>query len=171
MLAAAGYTNGLSFKLWYRPESPLVATSVQEDLKLVGIHAELKPVSFAQLIESEERRKTVQCSVAAWSQDYPDPSDFLDVMFNGNRITEEGCQNTSFYSNPEVNKLLAQAATCPDPPQRLRLYQQAEQIIVTDAPYVPLDHAYTFALHQSWVHGLYLHPVIYFRFERMWLDR
>ena len=117
------------------------------------------------------RRKTVQCSLSGWSQDYPDPSDFLDTLFNGNRITDEGCQNVSFYNNPQVNKLLAEAATCKDPEQRLRLYQAAEQAIVDDAPVVPLYQPYPYALRQPWLHGVHLHPVLYFRFERMWIDR
>ena len=172
LLAESGHSNGFTFTFWYLSSgnSP-VPDAIQYDLKQVGINAELKPVTFASLLDSEERRHTVPCDLGAWSQDYPDPSDFLDVMFNGNRITEEGCQNTSFYNNPRVNELLAEAATCADPDRRLSLYQAAEQIIVTDAPYVPLDHQYTYALHQPWLHGVHLHPVLYFRFERMWLDQ
>jgi ABC-type transport system substrate-binding protein len=172
LLAESGHPNGFSFKFWYLSPSPSpVPDAIEYDLKQVGINAELKPVTFASLLGSEERRHTVQCAAAAWSQDYPDPSDFLDVMFNGNRITDEGCQNTSFYNNPAVNQLLAEAAICPDPQHRLQLYQQAEQTIVTDAPYVPLDHQYAYALHQPWLHGVHLHPVLYFRFERMWLAK
>jgi ABC-type transport system substrate-binding protein len=172
LLAESGHPDGFAIKLWYPSSinSP-VPDAIQFDLAQVGIKAELNPVSFASFLDSVERRHTVQCSYGAWSQDYPDPSDFLDVMFNGNRITEEGCQNNSFYNNPAVNKLLAEAADCPDSARRLKLYQVAEQTIVTDAPYVPLDQPYTFALHQPWLHGVKLHPVLYFRFERMWLDK
>ena len=171
LLAGAGYPHGFSFQLWYLAEAPTVPAAIENDLEQVGIKAELKPASFAPLLDSEERRKTVQCSAGGWSQDYPDPSDFLDVMFNGNRITDEGCQNTSFYNNPAVNQLLTEAATCPDPARRLGLYQAAEQAVVTDAPYVPLVHPRLFALHQPWLHGVHLHPVLYLRFERWWLDR
>jgi len=171
LLAESGHPKGFSFKFWYLAGPTPVPDAIQYDLAQVGIKAELIPLSFAQLLDSDERRNTVQCSLGAWSQDFPDPSDFLDVMFNGNRITDEGCQNTSFYNNPAVNKLLVQAADCPDRTRRLRLYQTAEQIIVTDAPYVPLDHPYYYALRQPWLHGVHLHPVLYFRFERMWLDR
>jgi ABC-type oligopeptide transport system substrate-binding subunit len=67
--------------------------------------------------------------------------------------------------------LLAEAATCPDPDRRLHLYQVAEQTMLTDAPVVPLYFARVYALRQPWLRGCYLHPVLYFRFERMWLDR
>ena len=115
------------------------AAAIQFDLAQVGIKAQLNPVTLPALIDSIGRRKTVECVVSGWSQDYPDPSDFLDTLFNGNRITEEGCQNISFYNNPRMNALLAEAATCPDPDRRLRIYQAAEQTVVTDA--VPLRAA------------------------------
>lgn len=174
LLAECGHKNDVSFKLWYPSDSTspdAVATSIQNDLLQVGIHADLDPVTFAAFLDTTERRKGAQSSISGWSQDYPDPSDFLDTMFNGNRITDEGCQNIAFYNNSKVNALLAEAATCKDPDRRLQLYQEAERMMITDAPVVPLYYARNFALHQPWVHGCKLHPVLYFRFERMWLDR
>ena len=124
LLAAAGHANGFSCKLWFEAGNvligPAAASAIQFDLARVGIAAQLNPVAFAPLLASMERRKTVQCGLMGWSQDYPDPSDFLDFNFNGERITEEGCQNLSFYNRPEVNILLAKAAKCGDPDRRLR---------------------------------------------------
>jgi ABC-type transport system substrate-binding protein len=173
LLAASGHPNGFACKLWLAIGNPLLepaAAAIQYDLAQVGITAQLNPVSWAAFLDSSQRRKTMQCGLTGWSQDYPDPSDFLDSMFNGNHLTEEGCQNACFYNNPKVNELLAEGATCPDPDRRLRLYQAAEQTIVTDAPLVPLYHQRAFALRQPWLHGVHLHPVFYFRFERMWKD-
>jgi ABC-type transport system substrate-binding protein len=173
-LAESGLTNGFSCKLWLEAGNPILeptASAIQFDLAQVGIKAELHPVTLPAFLDSSERRRTMQCGLTGWSQDYPDPSDFLDTLFDGNLITEEGCQNTSFYNNPRVNALLADAATCQDPGQRLRIFQAAEQAIVTDAPLVPLFYQRVFALRQPWLHGVYLHPVLYFRFERMWKDQ
>lgn len=170
LLAEAGHADGFSCKLWC-PETtiPTVSTAIQYDLAQVGINAQLNLVTLPALSDSTGRRKAVQCYFWGWGQDYPDPSDFLDTLFNGNRITEEGCQNSTFYDNPKVNAMLAEAATCPDPARRLRLYQAVEQTVVTDAPVVPLYFPRQFALHQPWLHGVHLHPVLYYRFERMWI--
>ncbi len=173
LLAESGHPQGFSCKLWFEAGNPIEgpsAAAIQYDLAQIGVTAQLNPVTLPALIDSQERRKTTQTVFSGWSQDYPDPSDFLDTLFNGNRITDEGCQNNSFYNNTNVNALLAEAATCKEPDRRLRLYQTAEQIIVTDAPVVPLFYQRVFALHQPWLHGMKLHPVLYFRFERMWLD-
>ena len=174
LLAESGHADDISFNLWYETDSTkpdTTATAIQYDLLQVGIHARLNPVSFPAFLDATQRRKTAQCSISGWSQDYPDPGDFLDTMFNGHRITDEGCQNLAFYNNPKVNDLLAEAATCPDPDRRLHLYQVAERTMLTDAPVVPLYFARIYALRQPWLRGCYLHPVLYFRFERMWLDR
>jgi ABC-type transport system substrate-binding protein len=174
LLAVSGHPDGFSCKMWYEAGNPLLepaASALQYDLAQVGIKAQLNPVTLPAFIDSMGRRKTMQCGISAWSQDYPDPSDFLDSMYNGNRITEEGCENIAFYNNPQVNAVFAEAATCNDPEKRIRLYQTAEQTIVSDAPLVPLFYQRVFALRQPWLHGVKLHPVLYFRFERMWLDR
>jgi ABC-type transport system substrate-binding protein len=174
LLAESGHADGFSCKLWFYQNSTSpdsTAAAIQYDLLQVGIKAQLNPVTFPAFLDSTERRKTAQCSISGWSQDFPDPSDFLDTMFNGNRITDEGCQNVTFYNNPKVNSLLAEAATCKEPDRRLQLYQAAEQTLITDAPVVPLYYMKVFALRQPWLQGVRLHPVLYFRFERMWKDR
>jgi ABC-type transport system substrate-binding protein len=174
LLAESGHAGGFPCKLWYEGGNPILeiaASSVQYDLGQVGITAQLNPVTLAAFLDSSARRRTMQCGLSGWSQDYPDPSDFLDTQFNGNRITDEGCNNVVFYNNPRVNALLGEAAACGEPAKRLGLYQAAEQEIVTDAPMVPLFFQRIFALKQPWVHGLRLHPVLYFRYERMWVDR
>jgi ABC-type transport system substrate-binding protein len=169
LLAASGYADGFSCKLWCL--ETVITSAVQYDLAQVGIKAQINLVTPPALADSTGRRKTVQCFLWGWLQDYPDPSDFLNTLFNGNRITEEGCQNTSFYNNSKVNDLLAEAATCKDPDRRLRIYQAVEQTVVSDAPLVPLYYPRQYGLHQPWLHGVRLHPVLYYRFERMWKDR
>jgi ABC-type transport system substrate-binding protein len=173
LLEESGHAGGFACKLWYEAGNVFIgpmASAIQFDLAQVGITAQLNPVAMAPLLESIQRRRTAQCGIMGWSQDYPDPSDFLDVNFNGNRITDEGCQNLPFYNSPQVNKLLAEATRCDDPARRLRIYQAAEQIVVDDAAVVPLCYPYIYALRQPWLHGLHLHPVWYFRFERMWMQ-
>ena len=55
-------------------------------------------------------------------------------------MPSKGAGNTSFYDNPEVDDLLAQAVRGLGQEERKALYQQAEQIIVDDAPWVFLGY-------------------------------
>ncbi|MFX6499051.1 hypothetical protein ABTG19_18975, partial [Acinetobacter baumannii] len=83
-----------------------------------------------------------QACIYGWVQDYPDPSDFLDVLFNGERITDENCNNVAFYNNPEVNELLKEASQeTGDSNKRLALYRTIESKILQDAPWLCLYHS------------------------------
>jgi len=63
------------------------------------------------------------------------------VLLNGDRITDENCNNAAFYSNPEVNRRLAVAGDSLEPEERLRLYRGVESLVMRDAPWVPLYHS------------------------------
>lgn len=83
-----------------------------------------------------------------WIADYPDPEDFLDILFH----SESGLNHTR-YSNPQVDQLLEKARVETDTQRRMQLYKQAEEIIVADAPWVPLWHSVDYVLTKSYVKG------------------
>jgi len=103
-------------------------------------------------------------------EDYPDPSDFLDVLLNGDRITDVDCNNQAFYNNPHVNERLDRAGASNDPDERRRLFREAERLIMHDAPWVPILHEQLPILNNPRLRGTRPHPVWLWRFEHMWLD-
>jgi oligopeptide transport system substrate-binding protein len=169
LLREAGYPNGCKTELWCTYGSRL-PEAIQQDLHLVGIEAELKIANTAAYMEKIGTRHQVPCGLMDWPQDYPDPSDYLDVLLNGARITGTACNNYAFYNNPEVNQCLDAAAISMNPDERTRLFRQAENLIVQDAPWAPLIHPQTLCLYHPRVHGTAPHPVWLWRYERMWLD-
>lgn len=96
----------------------------------------------------------VQMFYLGWSADYPDPQDFLDILFSGGSEA-----NNTGYDNPEVNRLLAQAAIEPDHQRRIALYREAEQRIVSDAPVIPLFNDTEYDLVSPRVTGLRITPL------------
>lgn len=89
-----------------------------------------------------------------WIADYPDPENFLDLLFRTGSN-----QNHSLYSNPKVDDLLNQAAVEKNEDARWKLYQQAEQIILDDAPVIPIYHDVDHLLVKPYVKGLTLTPM------------
>jgi len=83
-----------------------------------------------------------------WIADYPDPEDFLDILFH----SESGLNHTN-YSNPCVDQLLEEARVEQDTQRRMQLYKQAEAMIVADAPWVPLWHSVDYVLTKPYVRG------------------
>ncbi len=173
LLADAGYPNGFSTELMITSQSGIdgkIGQAVQQDLAEVGIKVEIRPVSGPTRIEATGRRGAVPFSTFGWYQDYPDPSNFLDVLLNGNRITEVNSTNVAFYDNEQVNALLDEAATSTDQDHRLALYREAERLVVEDAPWVFLYYPQMYLLRQPWLKGLKLNPVWPIRYELMWIE-
>jgi peptide/nickel transport system substrate-binding protein len=173
LLRQAGYADGFHAELWViadRSQDIKMSQGVQQDLAQVGVHLDLKNVAFAEWSEATGRRRNVACCYTGWFQDYPDPSDFLDVLLNGARITDVHCNNLSFYSNPRVNRLLDRAGAERDPARRLQLYREAEDLVVADAPWVFLEHLVQYRLHQTRLKGYRMHLVWPQRFEICWFE-
>ncbi|MGH8022368.1 MAG: ABC transporter substrate-binding protein, partial [Limisphaerales bacterium] len=173
LLREAGYTNGLETTVGYLADQPIfgrMAAGIQQDLRQVGIDVSLRPANFTAFDYEATTRHQIPCGLFAWFQDYPDPSDFLDVLFNGEYITETDCNNSSFYNNPAVNALLDRARGSMDEEERTRLFRKAESRIMEDAPWVPLIHEIIPILYNPRVHGTQPHPVWLWRYEWMWLD-
>jgi ABC-type oligopeptide transport system substrate-binding subunit len=80
--------------------------------------------------------------IAGWAADYPDPDNFLRVA-TWRRQT--GWQNCAYYD------LLAAAERCSDPKRRIEMYQQADRILVEEAPVVPLAYGRAHYLVKPWV--------------------
>lgn len=98
----------------------------------LGVEVEIQQVEWATYLEDLDDRKFQAYAGLGWSADYPDPQDFLDILFH----TESGMNHGS-YSNKDVDALLEEARTIQDVVRRVELYNQAEQLIVDDAAWVP----------------------------------
>jgi oligopeptide transport system substrate-binding protein len=90
-----------------------------------------------------------------WIADYVDPQNFLDIKFHS-----ESGNNETNYSNAEVDDLLEEARTEQDEAARQELYQQAEQLIVDDAPWIPLYHGKNNALVKPRVQDYFIAPFV-----------
>jgi len=90
-----------------------------------------------------------------WIMDYPDPEDIIDLLFNSTSR-----QNNTHYSNPEFDKLVEQARTETDVTKRLQLYQDAEQILIQDMPWIPLWFGRDHFVVKPYVHGFDPLPVV-----------
>lgn len=89
-----------------------------------------------------------------WCADYPDPENFADALLHTGAE-----QNQGHYSNPELDALLEQARTEADVTRRIQLYQQAEQIIVDEAPLLFTLHSQIHMLVKPYIRGFVLTPL------------
>jgi oligopeptide transport system substrate-binding protein len=94
---------------------------------------------------------------SSWVADYPDPENFLDILFHSGNLTN----NPGGYENVDVDRLLEQARVEQDWPTRQGLYWQAEQLLVGDAAVIPLVHGVQYLLVKPYVSGLQVSPFGY----------
>ncbi|MFP6636396.1 MAG: peptide ABC transporter substrate-binding protein [Dehalococcoidia bacterium] len=101
----------------------------------LGVEVEIQQTEWATFLQDVHQRR-FQMFALAWSADYPDPQDFLDIMFH-----TDSANNWGNYNNREVDSLLEKARVEPDQTARFQQYNLIEQLIVDDAPWVPLWHS------------------------------
>ncbi|MBT8470376.1 MAG: ABC transporter substrate-binding protein, partial [Deltaproteobacteria bacterium] len=132
----AGFPDGLSepITLWVRGEGDVRGAQLfQQDLKEIGIEIELKMVSFATYLKETGKPRVAQAAFTGWHQDFPDPSNFMDILFHSRSIHPVNSENRSFYRNPKLDAILDSARAEVDREKRLALYAEANAILADDA--------------------------------------
>ena len=99
----------------------------------LGVEVEIQQVEWATYLQDLNQQKFQAYAGLGWQADYPDPQDFLDILFH-----TESSLNHGKYSNLELDEVLEEARIEPDVNRRIELYNIAEEMIVQDAPWLPL---------------------------------
>ena len=104
----------------------------------------------------------------AWYADVPDPDNFLSKLFHS-----KSPRNFFGYANPVVDDLLASARSAGDVQLRVERYRKAEQLILDDAPIVPVFHHTYERLFQPYVRSVEVNGLgdPYIPFRKIWLER
>jgi len=138
---------------------------IQEWRQNLGVEVsvrQLEPEDFLYNLKQERD----EMFVLGWVADYPDPHNFLDTLFY------TGSENNIFgYSNPELDALLDQAAIEQDSVVRLAKYQQAEQMVVDEAPCLPLCFGANYILVKPYVKGYELNALGIPDLSKVYMER
>jgi ABC-type transport system substrate-binding protein len=169
LLRAAGQGAGFTTELWTQGSDLdlKIGQKIQHDLAQIGVTMEIKQVAWSSFLEAIRQPRTVALFDLGWSADFPDPSNFLDVLFHSSRWE---ANNHTFYANPAFDRLVEHAHTLPDPAARHREYLAAERVLVDDAPVILLYHPISYVMLQPRIHGYTIHPLLPARFTEVWLD-
>jgi ABC-type transport system substrate-binding protein len=166
-----GWPEPIEYLLYDTGAVTLTAPLLQQDLARIGLRIHLKIVSWPTFITLQERQGAVAISLGNDMLDYPDPSAIFDSLFTTGSITPEGSQNTSFYSNPRVDALVAGAHLELDPSRRRAMYREVDAILCDEAPWAFTFGFHYYDVHQGYVRGFKPHPVWPVDLGPVWLDR
>jgi oligopeptide transport system substrate-binding protein len=120
----------------------------QQNLGITITVENLEPDKYYDLTHAGQHGQLFD---GGWCADYPDPENFTDALFHTGAQ-----QNQSHYSSLQVDALLEQARTERDVTKRLQMYQQAEQLIVDDAPVLFTTHGLSHVLVKPYIKGYVL---------------
>ncbi len=160
LLKKAGYGKGLDLKLIYserRPSWEQIATVLQANFADIGVNLKIELMANPTLRDKIDRGDFELC-LGAWSPDYADPSMFMNFWFDSTRGGLPG--NRSFYKNEKVDQLIRKALSLSDQAERTRLYNQAQDIIMEDAPYIFLYQTQEMIPMRKNVKGYVFNPML-----------
>ncbi|MBC7592012.1 MAG: hypothetical protein H7226_13350, partial [Salinibacterium sp.] len=132
LLADAGYPDGLSIDylgLSQYPELLKTGQIVREQLKAIGVDLTISAVDVSVWYDAFVSGNYQITS--AYQERTIDPDNFYSLV-----VKSGGPINTTGYSNPKVDALIAEAATTDGDEARAGLYQQIREQVTADAPLV-----------------------------------
>lgn len=121
---------------------------------VLGVNVGLAPVE-PSTYQREYAAGHVQLGIVNWTPELADPWDLLSLSLHSG-----AAENVGAWTNAQFDQWVDQADVLfNDATQRTALYQQAEQVALNDAAWIPLDHPKFTAFVAAYVHGLVVTPL------------
>jgi len=139
-----------------------IVTMLEDNL---DVRIQVHQVEWSDFLRDLNQQR-YQMYIAGWIADYPDSENFLDLLFHS-----QSNQNHTGYANAEVDDLVERARVESDSNVRASLYHQAECLILSDAPWIPLTHGMTWTLVKPEVHGFEAMSAVYPWLQDLYLDQ
>jgi peptide/nickel transport system substrate-binding protein len=141
----------------YMPAPERVAAIIQTCLADVGIRVEIvlnEPAEHQRALWAGEH----DLALHGWFNDNGDPDNFLYTLLDSENTAGSRPSNVAFYSNAWFDDVIGVAQRTTDRTERERLYSQAQAILATDVPWVPLAHSNVVFATRANVRGLVVQP-------------
>ena len=121
----------------------------------IGIRMTVRKAKWPDLLKESKAGK-VQFRGLAWGADYPDADNFLQLLYGPNA----GQSNDARFRLAAFDRLYEQAKRLPDTPERTRLYQEMNRLILAYAPWkLGVNRVEGYLLH-PWITGYKKHPIL-----------
>ena len=155
LLAEAGYPGGqglpaleLAFRSG-RPDARLACEAAATAWRrALGAPVSPRALEWGALLKQRNEDR-LQMGLMSWYADYLDPQNFLSLL-----MTSTSAMNHDGYSNPEFDRLCAEADVMENRDRRIETYRKAERIAVEDVARIPLYYDRQPQLVSPRIHGL-----------------
>lgn len=89
-----------------------------------------------------------------WNADYPDPENFLFLLYGKNGKVKFGGENASNYENKEFDRLFLKMKNMQNSTERKKIIDKMLKIIQNDCPWIWGFHPKSFSLSHQWVENV-----------------
>ena len=166
LLAEAGYPNGFNIELFVSEDNQRIdmAVIIQDNLKKIGINAEIKTFQWAAYVSTIENPNIIKpLFIMSWNISNDDPDEVLYPLYHSSQI--DAHTNVVFYKNEDFDNLISKARETTDKEKRIDLYKKAQDIIQEELPhYAILYPMQNFAYKKS-IKGIEVSKRGYFNFQ------
>ncbi|OHY34641.1 ABC transporter substrate-binding protein [Cylindrospermopsis raciborskii] len=172
LLTAAGFSveKPAKIQVWYPSSSPtrsLVAQTLKSlaDTKMGGIlQLEIKTVEGATFFK-EISKGSYPIALLDWYPDFLDPDNYVQPFLACEQGSEsKGCEKGgsqtqgAFYYSQTMNKLIDQQRQEQNPEARKKIFNQIQNLVLEDVPYIPLWQNKDYVFAQKGVNNVQLDP-------------
>jgi len=164
LLAQAGYPGGQDKKtgeplvLYYEsadsgPDGKARLNWMLKQFKKLGIQLVIRATDYNRFQE-KMLKGTGQIFSWGWNADYPDPENFLFLLYGPNSKAVNGGENAANYSNPAFDALFDKMKNMDNSLERQVVIDQLVELVRRDAPWAFGFHPKTFALYHAWYYNV-----------------
>ena len=169
LLREAGFPEGSGLpviKLLTIPVYADLGSFIANELRQIGIQAQVEVVQKSVLLEQTAKSEAMFYR-GSWVADYPDAENYLSVFYSKNPAPP----NYTRYHNHAFDKLYERALSEKSDSIRYQLYRQADQLVMNDAPVVPLFYDMVNWLIQPYVKNFTPNGLNILELRRVKLDK
>jgi ABC-type transport system substrate-binding protein len=161
LLAEAGYPDGLERE----SGKPLVlnldvtARGPDDKARLDWIRKQFQKLNLQLVIRSTDynrfqdkiRKGNAQIFNWGWNADYPDPENFLFLLYGPQGKVKYDGENAANYANPEYDRLFEEMKNLENGPRRQAIIDRMVEIVRRDAPWLWGFHPKEYVLYHCWM--------------------
>lgn len=143
------FNSGAGHDEWVEAVGNQLRTNLGVDYKLQG------KLDFSEYLPKAEEKGFTGPFRLAWSMDYPSMENYLGPLHTKAAFPPAG-SNSAFYDNPQFDAKVAEGNKASDNDEAIKLYQEAEDILLEDMPIMPMFFATAQTVHTDKVSNVKL---------------
>ncbi len=161
LLAEAGYPGGRDAKsgqplvlyldtVARGPGDKAVFDWYRRQFEKLSIQLEIRSTDWNRFQE-KVRKGATQIFRLGWNADYPDPENFLFLLYGPQSRSRNQGENASNYVNAEYDALFERMKNMPNSAERQKIIDRMVEIVRRDAPWVWGSHGKEYSLRHAWL--------------------